>query len=49
MKVFYGYLQQYGTTEPMLRNCSNFQILFDVIAINGNSKRYFITSHSPAL
>jgi len=43
IKVFYGYLQDYGTTQPMLRNCSNFQIqiLFDGIVMTGNLKKYY--------
>jgi len=32
-KVFYSYLQNYGTTETMRQNCSNFRILLDCIVM----------------
>jgi len=38
IKVFYIYLQHYGTTQSMRPNCINFQILLDCIVLSIISK-----------
>jgi len=39
-KVFHSYLQHYGTTQAMRRNCSKFQLLLDCFVMNGIFKKH---------
>jgi len=41
IKVFYSYLQHYGTNQAMWRNNSNFQTYFDCIVMNSIFRKYY--------